>query len=52
MSLVMPIDYEKGDLFQKVILSDCDSVELFCASDQLQDPGVQMRNIREKLATS
>lgn len=33
MSLVMPIDYEKGDLFQKVILSDCDSVELFCASD-------------------
>ena len=33
LSLVMPIDYEKGDLFQKVILSDCDSVELFCASD-------------------
>ena len=29
----MPIDYEKGDLFQKVILSDFDSVELFCASD-------------------
>lgn len=29
----MPIDYEKGDLFQKVILSDYDSVELFYASD-------------------
>ena len=33
LSLVMPIDYEKGDLFQKVILSDCDSIELFCARD-------------------
>ena len=34
LSLVMPIDYEKGDLFQKVILSDCNSMELFCACDK------------------
>lgn len=34
LSLVMPMDYEKGDLFQKVILSDCNSIELFCACDK------------------